>query len=54
MSWNPCTEGGRVMGALRPRRHRRTDHDANVAAGMLRTVAPDYLGLAEFFDDNGP
>jgi putative phosphoesterase len=31
---------------------RRTDYDANVAAEMFRTVAPDYPGLAEFIEEN--
>jgi hypothetical protein len=31
---------------------RRTEYDANVAAGMFRTVAPDYPGLAEFIEEN--
>jgi hypothetical protein len=31
---------------------RRTEYDANLAAEMFRTVAPDYPGLAEFIDEN--
>ncbi len=31
---------------------RRTDYDANVAAEMFLTVAPDYPGLAEFIEEN--
>jgi hypothetical protein len=31
---------------------RRTDYDANVAAEMFGTVAPDYPGLAEFIEEN--
>jgi hypothetical protein len=27
-------------------------HNANVAAEVFRTVAPDYPGLAEFIEDN--
>jgi putative phosphoesterase len=31
---------------------RRTDYDANVAAEMFQTVAPDYPGPAEFIEEN--
>ena len=31
---------------------RRTNYDANVAAEMFRTVAPNYPGLAEFIEEN--